>query len=227
MAEDTTTQTEDTAQATQEVAPAAPTTVTEHTAPQDTTPASADTTQEEDPRITKANKEAASYRRQLRDTEKDRDAKAAKLDDLLKRVAALTGQPEEVPLEEQLAAAQARLEEAENANRTMRVESLVTAAARTKGADSNLLLAVLNQQGALAALDPAADDAATQVDALITAAVEQYPQLVAQEAPRRSGNPATPPESHRLLTVEDLETMTPEEIYEAQKAGKFNHLFQR
>lgn len=91
--------------------------------------------------------------------------------------------------------------------------------------DPTLTLEVVKGTGVLDDLDPTDDDYSAQVVEKVTAVVKERPQLRAQAAPRSSGQAPTPTDNaDKRLTMEDVNKMSSREVYEAQKAGKLNHL---
>lgn len=199
--------------------------------PQETTP-------EVDPRITKANREAAKYRTERNDLQKrweaaeqaqqERDQKWQKL------MSALGADEEESP-EDRLKAVQATADEKQaeadkvrQEFREYRLQQDVANTARKAGADGDLVRDILAGRGALSDLDPTADDYTSQVEQLVTQTVEQHPTLRAQKVPNSSGNAPTPQgETSKKLTREDLNNMTAEEINQAVREGKLAHLLNK
>ncbi len=76
--------------------------------------------------------------------------------------------------------------------RALRIEKALNAAADKVDGDTSILAPYLTGTGALNKLDPAADDFASQVEAIVTAAVESNPKLkktaVQVAAPRSGGD---------------------------------------
>lgn len=188
-----------------------------------------DAAEEEGKRIKQLNAEAARYRTERNQVREENEQLAAKVDKLMKGIASLAGQePEETDPEKALAAAVAERDAARQELRTMRVSSDLSSHIAKAGADPSLTLAVLKADGTLDQLDPTADDYASQVEAAVSAVVEAHPRLVTQVVPQTSGHAPTPTDNSTGLgaqiTRDDLDKMTPQEIYDAQKAGKLNHL---
>jgi hypothetical protein len=79
-----------------------------------------------------------------------------------------------------------------NELRTLRIEKALAAAAEKFDGDTSILAPYLTGTGALKNLDPSADDFATQVEAVVSAAVESNPKLkkapVQAAAPRSGGD---------------------------------------
>lgn len=149
---------------------------------------------------------AAEEGGKARDTARAAAAAAAK-DDVLKQIAESLGvKPADVDpqqLAAQLSAAQAEV-------RAAKVDKQVGAVARRMGADEDLVGALLahKHKAALAGLDPAADDFATKVEALVKAEVEANPRLkltpdpapvpAGGQAPSAPGFNAAPAAGQRL-----------------------------
>jgi hypothetical protein len=98
-----------------------------------------------------------------------------------------------------------------NELRALRIEKALTAAADKFDGDKEILAPYLAGTGALTKLDPAADDFASQVEAIISAAVESNPKLKKTadrvSAPRSGGdlsNGNAAPKPNAPKSVEDL-----------------------
>lgn len=182
----------------------------------------------DDPRVKKANGEAARYRTQLREQEAAVAEMQAKYDALLAGLGKLSGHvPEEgqqVDPEDAIRAATERAENAETAARTLQVSTDLRDQADSAGLNPRLLIPLLKGEGKLSDLDPTSEDYATQVEALITEAKDAYPELRTQVVPRSSGNAPTPTEGEKQITRDDLQKMSAAEINQAVKAGKLAHL---
>lgn len=191
----------------------------------DTQEVEADDTQEVDPRFRKLRAENAERRTKLREAEKQLAEKDQKFQDLMKQLGALTGQDEpEATAEDMLAAAEKRAVEADQKLRTLQEENAVRAAAENTA--KSTILPFLRGTGALAALDQTADDYAGQVKALIEQTVQENPEFSIKRVAVSSGNPGTPTSdrSGEALTRADLKNMTSEEIVQADRDGKLDHL---
>ncbi len=95
--------------------------------------------------------------------------------------------------------------------RMLRIEKALNAAAEKHDGDTSILAPYLTGTGALAQLDPTADDFASQVDAVVSAAVESNPKLkkapVQAAAPRSGGDLSGgngSPKSSGEKSIEDL-----------------------
>lgn len=102
----------------------------------------------------------------------------------------------------------------------------LTDAAKTHGADTDILIPYLKGTGALDDIDPAADDYADQVSNVVQDAVASNPKLAAQAADKRSGvdTTNTNTETVRKLSREDLSRLASEgkwdEINKAAADGR-------
>ena len=132
------------------------------------------------------------------------------------------------PEDDPVAAAKTAAEEREAAKavaKNLAVENAVLRMAHKHGANPESLTDSRSFMRQLEAIDPGADDFATQLDTAIKAAVEANPSLKAQGgpvvAPARSGGPvgggaAIPGQ----VTEDELKTMSPAQIEQAQKDGR-------
>lgn len=68
------------------------------------------------------------------------------------------------------------------------------------------------------------DDYDSQVEKIIADTIEKQPGLRAQVAPQSSGQPSTPTGGEARLTRADLRSMSAQEILEARRAGKLDHI---
>lgn len=178
-------------------------------------------TQDDDPRIKKANAEAAKYRTKLRATEESVNDLQAKYDQLLEGLGRLSGhtpdEGEKVDPDEAIAAATKRAEQAEAEARTLRVSGDLRDKASDAGLNARILIPLLKGEGKLDDLDPQADDYATQVEAVVTHAKDAYPELRAQVVPRSSGNAPTP-------TDNGPSTLDKDDLLRMQQAGEFEEI---
>lgn len=107
----------------------------------------------------------------------------------------------------------------------LRVSSALATAARAHGADVDLLEPYLRGSGRLDKLDAADPKLGATLDGMIAELVTKQPKFKASDnggqAPPRGGSEfpggQQPP---RLLTREDLKSMSPEEINKARKEGR-------
>lgn len=108
--------------------------------------------------------------------------------------------------------------------RSLQVANTVLLRAGDLKANAAALLDSRELEGKLSVLDPAADDYASQVDAVITAAVENDPQRFGniQAAAQRSGGDMSAGNAKGAdqLTIQELRAMTPTEQLQAHKEGR-------
>lgn len=100
--------------------------------------------------------------------------------------------------------------------RELREENALNKAIATHGADDSLTIAYLRGTGALADLDPAADNYTDQVSQVVQEAVTSNPKLAAQAAVRQSSvdTTNTNTEAAKKLTQDDLARLYAEGKYE-------------
>ena len=181
----------------------------------------------EDDRIKKLNAESARYRTERNEYKTQVQDLSAKYEQIIKGLSTLTGQESEGETDPQkvIDAAIAERDQARAEVKTMKITGDLRAEFSKQNTDPALTLAVLKADGLLDTLDPTADDYPAQVAALVSDVVEKNPRLRTQVVPPSSGQSPTPSDNgQKRITVDDLEKMTPQEIYEAQKAGKLTHL---
>lgn len=194
-----------------------------------------DKDKEVDPEVRRLRDESAERRVKLREAEAERDQYKANMDDLLKKLGGLAGntddddQDKQATPEQLIAQAEQRAVEAERRERDLVEENAVLLQAQDIA--KTTILPFLRGSRALEALDPTAEDYAGQVKALIEKTVTEHPEFAvsARRTPSNSGNPGTPTPDHSggEITREMLKSMSSEEIVEADRAGKLNHLKKR
>jgi hypothetical protein len=161
--------------------------------------------------------EAAANRVKARDAE---TAAEARINKILEAAGIKTA---EEPLDP--AKLTADLSAKDQAIRALKVERALDKAARKAGADEDLLDAVLTRKGALAELDPSSDDFAQQLDALVRAEVDANPKLKAVRATGASGIELSGGTGEQgQITEQQLKTMNPDQIVEAQAKGLLRNL---
>ncbi|MDN6676156.1 hypothetical protein [Corynebacterium variabile] len=177
-------------------------------------------------KLAKANSEAAKYRTRAKDTEQ---AKAAEFEAYKQERGKTLGliEDDQPAPDDLIAAAEKRATEAAQQLATYQRRDAIRTAAASKVTDTDILTALLNQDAEFTALDPSAADYAEQVSAAVDRHITDHPTLRAQAAPQASGvdTSTTNTGSDRKISLQDLDTMSPQEIYEAGKAGKLNHLY--
>lgn len=186
--------------------------------------------------LKKLRKESAARRTSLRDEEKKNAELTSKYNSLNSKfeemrgfLAKLSGAEEEATPEQLIESYKEKLEAQQQENRQLReTTALNDAVAKAKG-DPALIIPYLRGSNALANLDPSADNYAAQVADLVQETVDANPKLRAQAAPVSSGNTSNPTNnsSPRKYTVEDLNDLSAEEIYELTQQGKLEHLYKQ
>lgn len=187
-----------------------------------------DTTQEVDPRITKLRKEAEKRRLELREQQKANEALRTEFDSFKQSLAKSLGVGEQEASPEDLIKQQEeRATAAEQRYNALLQRTALTDAVVKAKADPDLTIPVVKGTAEFAALDPSNADYEAQVAELVAKTVEEYPKLRAQAVPPSSGNTSTPTNNSAApaITVNDLDSMSAQEIYDARKAGKLDHLF--
>jgi hypothetical protein len=154
--------------------------------------------------LKKAREEAAALRVENRDkVQKQIDEALANgqkawATELAKKLGVLEGEGEKTP-EEIIAELQAERDTLASERDTLAAERRATkernaieGAAKANGGDTALVRAVLLSEGALKDIDPAADDYAAQVAAIVKAEIEKNPKLREVQVAGRSGGDAPP-----------------------------------
>jgi hypothetical protein len=196
-----------------------PAAVVEPTAPEPAAvePAAAEPKMFDEAYVKTLREEAAANRTKARDAE---TAAEARINKILEAAGIKTA---EEPLDP--AKLTADLSAKDQAIRALKVERALDKAARKAGADEDLLDAVLTRKGALAELDPSSDDFAQQLDALVKAEVDANPKLKAVRATGASGIELSGGTGEQgQITEQQLKTMTPEQIVQAQSKGLLRNL---
>ena len=186
--------------------------------------------------LKKLRKESAARRTSLRDEEKKNAELTSKYDSLNSKfeemrgfLAKLSGAEEEATPEQLIESYKEKLEAQQQENRQLReTTALNDAVAKAKG-DPALIIPYLRGSNALVNLDPSAENYAAQVADLVQETVDANPKLRAQAAPASSGNTSNPTNNSgpRKYTVEDLNDLSAEEIYELTEQGKLDHLYKK
>lgn len=186
--------------------------------------------------LKKLRKESAARRTSLRDEEKKNAELTSKYNSLNSKfeemrgfLAKLSGAEEEATPEQLIESYKEKLEAQQQENRQLReTTALNDAVAKAKG-DPALTIPYLRGSNALVNLDPSAENYAAQVADLVQETVDANPKLRAQAAPASSGNTSNPTNNSgpRKYTVEDLNDLSAEEIYELTEQGKLDHLYKK
>ncbi|QNE90260.1 hypothetical protein H0194_04585 [Corynebacterium incognita] len=187
--------------------------------------------------IRKAREEAAKYRTKAKSAAEEVQNKAqAERDQLIQQIGKQLGlveddtsDPEKLltaAQEQAKAAAEERDKMAQQLASYRRDAAVRGVIGNVDGkVDADLLTAVLNSDNAYAALDVNADDFDAQVAQIVTQKLEAHPNLI-QAIHKASGvDTSNTNRGNQAITMADLQKMTSKEIYEAQKAGKLNHLY--
>lgn len=184
--------------------------------------------------LRKLRKESAARRTSLRDEEKKNAELSSKYSELNSKfeemrgfLAKLSGAEEEATPEEVINSYKEKLEAQEQENRQLRETTALNAAVSKAKGDPALIVPYLRGSNALANLDPSAENYASQVEELVQETVDANPKLRAQAAPVSSGNTSNPTDNSgpKKYTVDDLDDMSAEEIFELTKQGKLEHLY--
>lgn len=177
-------------------------------------------------KLAKANAEAAKYRTRAKDAE---TAKTSELDALKQQLGKALGLVEDDTQDPDklIQAATAERDSMAQKLQEYQQKDAISSAASGKTSDVALLTALLQSDKAFAELDTTADDYNAQVAELVDAKIAAHPALKAQAAASGVDTSTTNTGSNKQkqISLDDLENMSPQEIYEAQKAGKLNHLY--
>ena len=184
--------------------------------------------------LKKLRKESAARRTSLRDEEKKNAELTSKYNSLNSKfeemrgfLAKLSGAEEEATPEQLIESYKDKLEAQQQENRQLRETTALNAAVSKAKGDPALIVPYLRGSNALANLDPSADNYTSQVEELVQETVDANPKLRAQAAPVSSGNTSNPTDNSgpKKYTVDDLDDMSAEEIFELTKQGKLEHLY--
>jgi hypothetical protein len=164
--------------------------------------------------LKKARAEAAKYR-----TERNEErTKTTALDARVKAIAKAVGLENDDGDDPE--ALKSTVEGLQDELKAEKVKNEFVRRATSLGADADLAWHVLNGQGKLKDLDPAADDFGSQVESVITEAVKDNPKLKAGAPPAGSADQGPQGDDPNQLSESDLEGMTPEQIVEAHEKGQ-------
>ncbi|MGV0870025.1 hypothetical protein [Corynebacterium kalidii] len=175
-------------------------------------------------KLAKANAEAAKYRTRAKDAESAKDSELDALRTQLGKALGLVEDDTQDP-DKLIEAATAERDKMAQQLNEYRQADAVRAAADGKTSDVTLLTALLQSDKAFAELDTSADDYAAQVAELVDAKITAHPALKAQAAASGVDTSTTNTGSNKQITEADLANMSSQEIYDANKAGKLNHLY--
>lgn len=175
-------------------------------------------------KLAKANAEAAKYRTRAKDAE---TAKTSELDALKQQLGKALGLVEDDTQDpdQLIQAATAERDSMAQKLQEYQQKDAISSAASGKTSDVALLTALLQSDKAFAELDTTADDYNAQVAELVDAKITAHPALKAQAAASGVDTSTTNTGSNKQITEADLANMSSQEIYDANKAGKLNHLY--
>lgn len=175
-------------------------------------------------KLAKANAEAAKYRTRAKDAE---TAKTSELDALKQQLGKALGLVDDDTQDpdQLIQAATAERDSMAQKLQEYQQKDAITSAASGKTSDVSLLTALLQSDKAFAELDTSADDYSAQVADLVEAKITAHPALKAQAAASGVDTSTTNTGSNKQITEADLANMSSQEIYDANKAGKLNHLY--
>lgn len=110
----------------------------------------------------------------------------------------------------------------------LRVKTAIDSAAQKHNADIDLLEPYLRGTNLLANIDPKEPGYADKVSEVVKGLVAGNPKFLARTVPVASGidtSSGKQGKESRVITLGDLDDMSPEEIYDAQKKGLLKGLF--
>lgn len=185
--------------------------------------------------LSKVRNEASKSRVKARDARQAREDQATQFEKQLNEIKRVLGLESTENDPEQLAKElQGRLDkETVEKNAAMaelkqfRTRSELHRLATKAGANPDLMVPYLVGAGVeLPEYDPEnVDDFRSQVGQIMVGVLQDYPQFAARVTAQTSGNlPDAGRENSRELTRDDIQKMSPEEIYKALKAGKLKNI---
>lgn len=178
--------------------------------------------------LSRARKDAAKYRRQLRELQATQTSGGTGTDDSKRKVIDAIGADAaralgiELPAEPARDGTDRKLAEAETARRQAQVEVAVLREASRQGVDGDALLDSRSFIGSLADLDPSDSDFGGQVaDAIKDNAKNGRKAGTQRQAPARSGTGQLngAPGGQRQWTAEQVKRATPADVSKAMRAG--------
>ncbi|WP_312979502.1 hypothetical protein [Corynebacterium sp.] len=175
-------------------------------------------------KLAKANAEAAKYRTRAKDAESAKDSELDALKQQLGKALGLVEDDTQDP-DKLIQAATAERDSMAQKLQEYQQKDAINSAASGKTSDVALLTALLQSDQAFAELDTTADDYSAQVAELVDAKITAHPALKAQAAASGVDTSTTNTGSNKQITEADLANMSSQEIYDANKAGKLNHLY--
>lgn len=151
-------------------------------------------------------------------------AKTAKeaQDELKQQVLQAFGDEQAQSPEDALKAAQEQAAQAHAELQQYKENDTLNRLVKKANGNPDIVIPFLRGSGSLP--DFGSDDYESQVEQIIAGTLENQPGLRAQVAPQSSGQPSTPTGGEARLTRADLRGMSAEEILEARRAGKLDHI---
>lgn len=165
--------------------------------------------------IKKLNEESAKHRNAAK------TAKEAQ-DELKQQVLQAFGDEQAQSPEDALKAAQEQAAQAHAELQKYKENDALNRLVKQANGNPDVVVPYLRGSGILP--DFSSDDYDSQVEQIIVDTLEKQPGLRAQVAPKSSGQPSTPIGGEARLTRADLRGMSAQEILEARRAGKLDHI---
>lgn len=165
--------------------------------------------------IKKLNEESAKHRNAAK------TAKEAQ-DELKQQVLQAFGDEQAESPEDALKAAQEQAAQAHAELQQYKENDALNRLVKKANGNPDIVIPYLRGSGNLP--DFGTDDYDSQVEKIIADTLEKQPGLRAQVAPQSSGQPSTPTGGEARLTRADLRGMSAQEILEARRAGKLDHI---
>lgn len=165
--------------------------------------------------IKKLNEESAKHRNAAK------TAKEAQ-DELKQQILQAFGDEQAQSPEDALKAAQEQAAQAHAELQQYKENDALNRLVKKANGNPDIVIPYLRGSGNLP--DFSSDDYDSQVEQIIADTLEKQPGLRAQVAPQSSGQPSTPTGGEARLTRADLRGMSAQEILEARRAGKLDHI---
>lgn len=165
--------------------------------------------------IKSLNAENAKHRNAAKTAQEAQDA-------LKQQVLQAFGDEQEQSPEDALKAAQEQAAQAHAELQRYKENDKLNTLVKKANGNPDIVIPFLRGSGNLP--DFSSDDYDSQVEQIIADTLENQPGLRAQVAPKSSGQPSTPTGGEARLTRADLRSMSAQEILEARRAGKLDHI---
>lgn len=165
--------------------------------------------------IKNLNAENAKHRNAAKSAQEAQDA-------LKQQVLQAFGDEQEQSPEDALKAAQEQAAQAHAELQRYKENDKLNTLVKKANGNPDVVIPFLRGSGNLP--DFGTDDYDSQVEQIIADVLENQPGLRAQVAPKSSGQPSTPTGGEARLTRADLRSMSAQEILEARRAGKLDHI---